>query len=215
MSRKNLEYPGENIILAATHTHEGPVVGDNLYVAYRMEPEQMEAVKRYTKILEGKLVETAVRAFAEMQPSRLSFGRTEAHFAINRRVIKDDGIANGANRIGPVDHRVPFLTVDSENGVLQAILFGYACHNTTGQGQYLYNGDYAGFAETSLEKEYPGITAMFITGTAADSNPYPRGSHALAERQRRGAGWSYPESHHRPPGGDWPRAGSRIPGNNP
>ncbi len=180
--QEKLGIPRENIILAATHTHEGPVVGDNLYVAYRMEPEHMEAVKRYTRILEDKLVETAVRAFAEMRPSRLSFGRTEVHFAINRRVIKEDGIANGANRIGPVDHRVPFLTVDSENGVLQAILFGYACHNTTGQGQYLYNGDYAGFAETSLEKEYPGITAMFITGTAADSNPYPRGSHALAER---------------------------------
>ena len=180
--QEKLGIPRENIILAATHTHEGPVVGNNLFVAYRMEPEHLEAVKRYTRILEGKLVDTAVNAFTEMQPSRLSFGRTEAFFAINRRVIKQDGIANGANRIGPVDHRVPFLTVDSENGVLEAIVFGYACHNTTGRGQYLYNGDYAGFAETSLEKEYPGITAMFITGTAADSNPYPRGSHELAER---------------------------------
>ena len=181
--QEKLGIPRENIILAATHTHEGPVVGDNLFVAYRMEPEHLETVKRYTKILEGKLVDTAVNAFADMQPSRLSFGRAEAHFAINRRVFKEkDDIANGANRIGPVDHRVPFLTVDSENGVLEAIVFGYACHNTTGRGQLLYNGDYAGFAEMSLEKEYPGITAMFIAGTAGDSNPYPRGSHALAER---------------------------------
>ncbi len=177
-----LGIPRENIILAATHTHEGPVVGDNLSVAYRMEPEHLEAVKKYTKILETKLVDTAVRAFSGMQPSRLSFGRTEAHFAINRRVIRQNGIANGANRLGPVDHRVPFLAVDNENGVLQAILFGYACHNTTGQGQYYYNGDYAGFAETALEREFPGITALFITGTAADINPYPRGSTSLAER---------------------------------
>jgi Neutral/alkaline non-lysosomal ceramidase, N-terminal len=180
--QEKLGIPRENIILAATHTHEGPVVGDNLFVAYRMEEEHLEAVKRYTKILENKLVDTAVRSFSKMQPSRLSFGRTKANFAINRRVIKEDGIANGANRIGPVDHRVPFMAIDSENGALLAIVFSYACHNTTGRGQLLYNGDYAGFAEMSLEKEYPGITAMFIAGTAGDSNPYPRGSHALAER---------------------------------
>lgn len=180
--QQELGLPREAIILAATHTHEGPVVGDNLSVAYRMEEEHLEAVRKYTGILETKLVETAVKAFEDMQPSRLSFGRTEARFAINRRVIKEDGIANGANRIGPVDHRVPFLAVDSENGVLKAIVFSYACHNTTGRGQYYYNGDYAGFAETSLEKEYPGITAMFISGTAGDINPYPRGSHTLAER---------------------------------
>jgi len=180
--QEELDIPRANIILAATHTHEGPVVGNNLRVAYRMGDEDMEAVREYTGILEDKLVKTAVESFAEMVPSRLSFGRSEAFFAINRRVIKEDGIANGANRSGPVDHRVPFLAVDNENGVLRAIVFGYACHNTTGRGQLYYNGDYAGFAETALEEEFPGITAMFIAGTAADINPYPRGSHELARR---------------------------------
>ena len=177
-----LDIPREAVMLTASHTHEGPVVGDNLSVAYRMEEEHLEAVRKYTTILADKLVATAVRAFDDMQPCRLSFGRTEAFFAVNRRVIKEDGIANGANRRGPVDHRVPFMTIDNENGVLQAIVFSYACHNTTGRGQYYYNGDYAGFAEMALEKEFPGITAMFMSGTAGDINPYPRGTHALAER---------------------------------
>lgn len=180
--REKLDIPRENVILAATHTHEGPVVGDNLFVAYRMEDEHFEVVKQYTAILADKLVDTAVAAFSKMEPSRLSLGRAEARFAINRRVIMDEGVANGANRTGPVDHRVPFLTVDSERGALRAVLFGYACHNTTGRGQYLYNGDYAGFAATALEEEFPGVTALFITGTAADINPFPRGSHELAKR---------------------------------
>ena len=43
---------------------------------------------------------------------------------------------------------------------MRALVFGYACHNTTLNGT-LWSGDYAGFAQEALEKEHPGALALF------------------------------------------------------
>jgi neutral ceramidase len=55
----------------------------------------------------------------------------------------------------------------------EALLFGYACHNTT-VGSYRLSGDYAGHAQHFLEKDYPGAVALFVQGAGGDQNPYPR-----------------------------------------
>jgi neutral ceramidase len=56
---------------------------------------------------------------------------------------------------------------------LRAVLFGYACHNTT-LNFYKFCGDYAGFAQEYLEQAHPEATALFMSGCGADQNPYPR-----------------------------------------
>jgi hypothetical protein len=64
---------------------------------------------------------------------------------------------------------------------MRAVLFGYACHNTTlGGNFYQISGDYAGFAQLELEKLHPGVTAMFLILCGADQNPNPRGTLDLA-----------------------------------
>ena len=41
-------------------------------------------------------------------------------------------------------------------GRLRAVVFGYACHNTTlGAESTQFHGDYAGFAQAWLEQEHP------------------------------------------------------------
>jgi hypothetical protein len=72
-----------------------------------------------------------------------------------------------------VDQAVPVLRVRDSAGVLRAVLFGYACHNTC-MGDYKFRGDYAGYAQEYLEQAHPGMTAMFSIGCAGDQNPYPR-----------------------------------------
>src|SRR5262249_11768642 len=42
--------------------------------------------------------------------------------------------------------------------------------------------DYAGYAQTNLEKAHPGVQAMFMLGCAGDSDPYPHGSVELAQQ---------------------------------
>jgi hypothetical protein len=63
-----------------------------------------------------------------------------------------------------------------------AIVFGYACHNTTLQDTFVqYHGDYAGVAQSVLEARHPGTTALFVAGCGADANPKPRGTIELVQ----------------------------------
>ena len=59
------------------------------------------------------------------------------------------------------------------DGRLLAVLFGYACHNTT-MAFNQWCGDYAGFAQQTLELSHTNATAMFFMGCGGDQNPYPR-----------------------------------------
>jgi hypothetical protein len=71
--------------------------------------------------------------------------------------------------------------VDDAAGRLRAVVFGYACHNTTiGAEVSKLSGDYAGFCQAELRRSHPGVEALFVAGCGADANPYPRGSEELA-----------------------------------
>jgi hypothetical protein len=82
-----------------------------------------------------------------------------------------------------VDHDVPVLKITEAGGALRAVLFGYACHNTTLGGDfYRIGGDYAGYAQAELEKAHPGATALFMMLCGGDQNPNPRGTLDLVAR---------------------------------
>jgi hypothetical protein len=78
------------------------------------------------------------------------------------------------------------LDVTSAGGRPLALLFGYACHNTTLQAAMVeFHGDYAGVAQREIEARLPGVQAMFLAGCGADVNPAPRGTVALVEQHGR------------------------------
>jgi hypothetical protein len=75
------------------------------------------------------------------------------------------------------------LKVAAKDGSLRAVLFAYACHNTTLGGDfYQMGGDYAGFAQAELERAHPGATALFMMLCGGDQNPNPRGTLDLARQ---------------------------------
>ncbi len=81
------------------------------------------------------------------------------------------------------DHDVPVLECVDASGHRRAVVFGYACHNTTIPPEDLrYCGDWAGFAKAQLEQANPGVTALFIPGAGADQEPEPRGSVELSRQ---------------------------------
>ena len=164
----------QDLLFNASHTHCGPVVDEQLSVAYDLSSEQWAAIRAYTTELEHKLVAVAADALSRLRPARVAYARGEAKFAANRRVkFTPDG---------PVDHSVPVLRVDRPDGSPIAVVFGYACHNTTLQDGFVqYHGDYAGVAQAALERRHAGVTAMFVTGCGADANPMPRGTLELVE----------------------------------
>mgnify|MGYP002380073909 CR=1 FL=1 len=169
----------EHLLLNASHTHCGP--------EYRPGPGREKEAAAYQDRLERALVRLVGEALAARAPARLAYARARAGFAMNRRVNyalpPDDPNAKRAPTFdGPVDHDVPVLAVYRAGAAPVALAFGYACHNTTlssvtpgGQEpRYLFNGDYAGFAQKTLQEAYPGATALFVNGCSGDQNPYPR-----------------------------------------
>jgi hypothetical protein len=82
-----------------------------------------------------------------------------------------------------VDHDVPILDCVNAAGERTAIVFGYACHNTTIPPDDLrYCGDWAGFAKEQLQQKNLGATAIFIPGAGADQDPEPHGTEELSQQ---------------------------------
>src|SRR5439155_3871740 len=130
------------------------------------------------------LINVIVGASRELHPVKLYLRQTKAGFAHNRR---RQGVKGGTpSPLDVLDRDVPILDVVGAEGNRKAIVFGYACHNTTIPPEDCrYCADWAGFAREQLQKENPGATALFITGCGADQNPEPRGSVELSQQYGR------------------------------
>jgi hypothetical protein len=176
--------PRERLMLTVSHTHCGPVLRDSLHTMYDMPPEEAKKIGPYTEKVKGWMIDVIVRALKDLRPARLSFGKGTARFAVNRRKPTDKGFINDAYPEGPVDHAVPVLRIDTPDGKLRAVVFGYACHNTT-LSFYEWCGDYAGFAQQYIEDKHRGATALFWMGCGADANPLPRSKVELCKKYGR------------------------------
>ena len=179
--QEQYKLPPEALLLVASHTHCGP--------EYRERKGREEEARNYHKFLEDTLVKLVGESLDNLAPVKLTYSHARAGFAMNRRrnhqLPKDDvNFGKRNNPDGPVDHDVPVLCVSDAEGNQRAVLFGYACHNTT-LSFYEFCGDYAGYAQEYLQADHPDLTALFVTGCGADQNPYPRRTVELAQRHGR------------------------------
>jgi hypothetical protein len=180
--RRGWGLPRDRLMIVASHTHCGPEIRPDKIPFFHIPPEYAAKIGPYVDWLTTRLVEVIGDAIAGMRPALLSAHQTTAPFAHNRR---------GADA---VDRDVPVLEVTAADDRRLAIVFGYACHNTTmppDDGRYC--GDYTGFAQDALEAHDGAPVAMFLAGAGADQAPDPRGTidlarqhgHTLAEAVRR------------------------------
>jgi neutral ceramidase len=171
------------LMINSSHTHSGPTVRDNLETMFDLSPEQKQAIVDYGNGLVAKLVTVVGAALGDLQPAEVEIGHGAGSFAMNRRLNVKGEIKNSLNPTGPVDQDVPVFKITTPDGKLRAVLFGYACHNTTlGGDLYLVHGDYAGVAQAEIEAKNPGVTALFMLLCGADANPQPRGTYELVEK---------------------------------
>ncbi len=176
---RRYELPPEGLLLAASHTHCGPAVSQTKYSIYGdrlygLSEAQIQESRQYAETLQEKLADLVGKALEDLAPARLSYSHARAGFAMNRRLKTEHGYGIAPNPEGPVDHDVPVLRIESPEGQLRGVVFGYACHCTT-LSFYQFCGDYAGFAQEYIEQRHPGTTALFVAGCGGDQNPYPRG----------------------------------------
>jgi hypothetical protein len=171
----------ERLVLAATHTHYAPEFRPDKALFFKIPPEYAAKIEPTAAKMAAALARVIAESTRCMVPVRLFARRSKAGFAHNRR---REGVKGGnPSTEDTLDQDVPVLDIVHEpTGLRKAIVFSYACHNTTIPPEDLrYCADWAGFAKAHLERAHNGATAIFVTGCGADQNPEPRGSVELSK----------------------------------
>lgn len=174
----------EWLLLNASHTHCGPELRVRREEDSESARERAAQAERYVRRLEETILGLITDCWSRLEPVTLGYSHARCGFAMNRRLPTATEPINSPYPDGPVDHAVPVLRLDKPDGHLLALLFGYACHNTT-LSFYQFCGDYAGYAQEYLEAAHPGCVAAFVTGCGGDQNPYPRGQLEICQHHGR------------------------------
>lgn len=177
--------PG-SLLLNCSHTHCGPELRyTELEFMHFTDPLRKDRCLRYNAWLTNRIVGIIGEALQTLEPAVISYGHARCGFAMNRRLKSDkpsgDPYLNSPNPEGVVDHDVPVLTVRKADDSLSAVVFGYACHNTS-MNIREWHGDYAGHAQAIIEEAHPGTVALFMMGCGGDQNAYPRFSPIFSFR---------------------------------
>jgi len=175
--RQRFGLPRSALLLNCSHTHCGPELRLYREEVHEIPKEYAQNMHDYVASLKQKLIQLVGDSLEGLRPADLMASQSSASFAINRRNNRGEEVIAERSRAGmlegPVDHAVPVLRISDTDGHTFAVLFGYACHNTT-LSHFLTGGDYAGRAQAYLEQDHPGVTAMFVAGAGGDQNPWPR-----------------------------------------
>ncbi|MEE2658868.1 MAG: neutral/alkaline non-lysosomal ceramidase N-terminal domain-containing protein [Candidatus Latescibacterota bacterium] len=168
----------DSLLLAATHTHGGPLVLDlgEPYAENRSWPDSTP----YLTWLEGRIAQAVASALSATTPVRMALGRGVADIAFNRRQLIDGEVDMvwGQNRDrshdwGPVDPEVAVWRIDREDGTPLAVLANYACHPVVmGSGNRLFTADFPGAALDWLDSRLGGAMSFFLQGGCGDIDPY-------------------------------------------
>jgi hypothetical protein len=183
--KTKLKLDRRQVMITFSHNHCGPRLGLDLVDYYPIEADQVKLVDEYTALMDARMVTMIAEALTKLKPATVQIGSGKTTFAVNRRNNREADVpgllAKGIPLKGPVDHRVPVMTVTGDDHKLMAILFGYACHPTT-LNFTKWCGDYPGFAQIAVEKKHPGAQAMFVNTCGGDQNPLPRRKVELCEK---------------------------------
>jgi hypothetical protein len=161
------------VAVSSTHTHTAPMLAGVAPTLFGepIPPDHQAHIEQYTKELADHLEQVALAAIADRAPSRLEWGLGSVGFAINRRATRGGRVVGiGVNPKGPVDHDMPLLVVKSPAGKVRAVYASYACHCVTLSNNKI-GGDWAGFAQLAIEKQWPHAVSLISVGCGADMNP--------------------------------------------
>ncbi|MBI2435306.1 MAG: neutral/alkaline non-lysosomal ceramidase N-terminal domain-containing protein [Candidatus Hydrogenedentes bacterium] len=150
--------PRENIILTATHTHNGPGAMHR-YLPLRIvsggfNPEILEATARS--------ISQAVRTALENK-RRAAIG-----YGVGKQQVLSQ---NRRHPGGPIDEQIGVLRVDDADGNALALVANLAAHPTSvpDSDHYSISADYPGFYYDELERlSSPGCVAMLLNGAEGD-----------------------------------------------
>ncbi len=178
--------PSEHILIAATHSHTGPLYSGTLRKHFHEQAVAKNGIDPCEKVdypsqLVTKIVEAITQADTAVKPIRLAAGVAEQQgLSFNRRFFMKDGTVRFNPGVlnpdivrpaGPIDPRVGvvfFRQPDTDRTI--AALANFALHLDTVGGTN-YSADYPFYIEQSLRETFgQDFVLLFGTGTCGDIN---------------------------------------------
>ncbi len=169
--------PGKGIMIAATHTHSGPVTVNCADSAN--DPVVPLVDEGYLDYMEERSVEAACQAYLKAEPVEIG-------------LVKGDATGVGTNRHDPggaSDMEVPMMLVRNRDGEFIAGLLVCSMHPTVlHEDSTLFSGDFPHYVRESLQGHL-GSQCTFVYCTGAAGNQSPRHvtrGNTFAEAKRLG-----------------------------
>lgn len=154
--------PASNILIAATHTHSGPVTVDS--IRNELDPIVPKADKSYLEFMENAVVGVACQAVENAAPAEAAF-------------VLGDAAGVGTNRHNPVgakDMEVPAVLLRNKDKRYIGCLLVCNMHPTIlHEDSKLYSADFPYFVRERLQQELLGkdCPVVYFTGTAGNQSP--------------------------------------------
>ncbi len=161
-------FPGENVMVSATHNHAGPAVAN------------CGDVKRDDAYVRG-MVDKVVSAFGEalirMEEAEIGLGNTfEFDVGFNRRVVMRDGTVRTHGVFtepdalyleGPIDPEVHVLAARNPRGDMLGMIVNFACHPAHHGGGTDLSGGFPGVLSGIMKSRGCPVT-LFLDGASGN-----------------------------------------------
>jgi hypothetical protein len=174
--------PAASVMIAATHSHTGPVLWNDTPRDALLAGDGQKIVKEYLAELPGKIADAVHKATLGLKPARVSFATgKEDGLAFNRRFHMTDGTVGWnpgklnpkiVKPAGPTDPSVPVVLVETDEPKAKpiAVYVNFAMHlDTVGGPQY--SADYPAVLSKAISAAVgEDVVTVFATGCCGDVN---------------------------------------------
>ena len=164
------------VAVTASHTHSGPPYGEG-------DP--------YGEWLAQQITASAQAAVADLAPARIGAThgfRNDLSYYERIAITRDNARSLGADpkhvggvkhsrdyfearaAAGPVDPQVGVVRIDRADGTPRAVLVHFTAHPAIEIEPPHVSPDYVGFAMKKIQREVPGVVALFCQGAAGAVN---------------------------------------------
>jgi hypothetical protein len=184
--------PESNILLGDVHNHSAPSpsaeaktewdrqFADGIVRAARQAVANLQPVRIAAGTGHSRIAMNRRQARPADSDSTLTFDENDASQSFGKHktdhpvMIHDFGgvVRLGANPQGLIDDAVQIVRVDKAAGGPLAVMIHYACHGTSlGGRNSKISGEWMGRMQAYLERQFPGLGAIYLQGAAGDINP--------------------------------------------
>ena len=163
----------ERLLLTGTHTHSGPVIGDqpNVSITYNIAPGSAAdtLVRSYTAAFQARILNLlSTLVAAPTTEVTASFGYGVGNVGFNRASLRPSA----------VDGNILVLSLRSvANSQIVAVWFSASAHAVSLGPITSWNGDFPAATVASVESQLgsanPGVRALYFPGADGDQNPLP------------------------------------------